>query len=54
MSAKVINLTDFQIKNNLIEVNKKNSENKYVNKYKEVLRKMTKEEILTIEELLEN
>jgi len=54
MSAKVINLTDFQIKNNLIEVNKKNSENKYVNKYKEALRKMTKEEILTIEELLEN
>lgn len=54
MSAKIINLADFKNNKVVKNVAKNNSEDKYVNKYKEALKKMSKEELLKFEELLEN
>lgn len=51
MKSKVISLANFR---KTKKTNKVFNENKYVNKYKESLKKMTKEELLRIEELLEN
>lgn len=54
MNAKIINLADFRSNKVLKNVAKNNSEGKYVNKFKEALKKMTKEDLLKIEDLLEN
>lgn len=54
MNAKVINLADFRRENNKKRISKENSLDKYVNKYKEALKRMSKEEIMRMEELLEN
>lgn len=54
MKAKVISLDDFKKKRNTNILTKNDSNNGYVNKYKEALKKMTKEELLKFEELLEN
>ena len=54
MGAKIINLADFKKNSNSKKIAKENPENKYINKYEESLKRMSKEEILAIEELLEN
>lgn len=53
MNKKVVNLADYR-KNNAKRTPNKNSEHVSINKYKEALKSMSKEEILAIEELLEN
>ena len=54
MSANVINLADYKNSKKTSIMAKENSTSKCVNKYKEALKKMTREEYLAMEELLEN
>lgn len=54
MSAKVINLSYYKKDDNLKKIAEEKSSKEYKNPYEEALKKMTVEEIIALEELLED